>query len=163
MLVLKSGKKGFTLLEMLVVVAILSILSAVAIPFTIHGATRAKEIQLKQSLRIVRAAIDQFHMDCEEGKISSNSDGVSRYCYPESLEVLVEGVDSGDTQGTIERYLRRIPRDPFLNHDSDIEDQWHLRGYQDDIGSSFWNGEDVFDISVTHDLESIDKGAYRDW
>lgn len=141
----------------------LSILSVVAIPYAQNGAIRAKEVELRRALRSVRSAIDKFHYDCNQGRISVNTIGVSRYCYPESLEVLVLGIDSGDLNGTKIRYLRKIPRDPFLSSDVDIDDNWHFRGYQDDVDSSFWNGEDVYDISVTHDLISLDNGVYKGW
>ncbi len=82
------GKKGYTLLELMIVVAIVGILVTLAIPTFNQSAMKAKEAALKQNLFTLRAVLDQFYAD--------------RGDYPESLEALVE-----------EKYLRAIPMDPF--------------------------------------------------
>jgi len=82
------GKKGYTLLELMIVVAIVGILVTLAIPMFQQSAMKAKEAALKQNLFTMRAVLDQFYAD--------------RGDYPESLEALVE-----------EHYLRGIPIDPF--------------------------------------------------
>ena len=82
------GRKGYTLLELMIVVAIVGILVTLAIPMFQQSAMKAKEAALKQNLFTMRAVIDQFYAD--------------RGDYPESLESLVE-----------EKYLRAIPVDPF--------------------------------------------------
>jgi len=78
------GKKGYTLLELMIVVAIVGILVALAIPNFQHSAMKAKETALKQNLFTMRAVLDQYYAD--------------RGDYPESLESLVEA-----------KYLRAIP------------------------------------------------------
>jgi len=82
------GKKGYTLLELMIVVAIVGILVTLAIPTFQQSAMKAKEAALKQNLFTMRAVLDQFYAD--------------RGDYPASLETLVE-----------EKYLRAIPVDPF--------------------------------------------------
>jgi general secretion pathway protein G len=82
------GKKGYTLLELMIVVAIVGILVTLAIPTFQQSAMKAKEAALKQNLFTMRAVIDQYYAD--------------RGDYPVSLESLVE-----------EKYLRSIPVDPF--------------------------------------------------
>jgi general secretion pathway protein G len=82
------GKKGYTLLELMIVVAIVGILVTLAIPTFQQSAMKAKEAALKQNLFTLRAVLDQFYAD--------------RGDYPVSLESLVE-----------EKYLRAIPVDPF--------------------------------------------------
>lgn len=82
------GKKGYTLLELMIVVAIVGILVTLAIPMFQQSAMKAKEAALKQNLFTMRAVIDQFYAD--------------RGMYPATLETLVE-----------EKYLRAIPVDPF--------------------------------------------------
>jgi len=82
------GKKGYTLLELMIVVAIVSILVTLAIPTFQQSAMKAKEAALKQNLFTMRAVLDQYYAD--------------RGDYPASLETLVE-----------EKYLRAIPVDPF--------------------------------------------------
>lgn len=79
---------GFTLIELLVVLAIIATLVAIAAPRYFRSVDQSKEVALKQSLAVMRDAIDKFHGD----------QGV----YPESLEVLVE-----------KRYLRSVPVDPI--------------------------------------------------
>ena len=82
------GKKGYTLLELMIVVAIVGILVTLAIPNFQQSAMKAKETALKQNLFTMRAVLDQYYAD--------------RGDYPDSLESLVEG-----------KYLRSIPVDPF--------------------------------------------------
>lgn len=84
----RSGNKGFTLIEMLTVIAIIGILASIATPSFIRSVTRAKEASLRNSLFVLRDVIDQYYAD--HGN------------YPDSLEVLVE-----------EKYIRSIPKDPF--------------------------------------------------
>lgn len=156
-------QSGFTLTEMLVALVILSILAGVAIPFAEVGYRRAKEAELRQSLRSIREAIDRFHKDCEEKIISPNQQGVSRDCYPLELSVLVEGVETGEGDGSLKYYLRRIPGDPFVNEeDSSPETHWEIRGYRDSPDGA-WRGEDVFDIRVENDLQALNGTDYVDW
>ena len=81
-------KKGYTLLELMIVVAIVGILVSLAIPNFQQSAMKAKETALKQNLFTMRAVLDQYYAD--------------RGDYPDSLESLVEA-----------QYLRSIPMDPF--------------------------------------------------
>lgn len=87
--------RGFTLIEMLVVMAILATLLAIAAPRYFDSVERAKEAALLSNLRLLRDAIDRFQSD--------------RNKYPESLQQLVA-----------ERYLRNIPRDAI----TDSADTW---------------------------------------
>ncbi len=82
------GKKGYTLLELMIVVSIVGILVSLAIPNFQQSALKAKETALKQNLFTMRAVLDQYYAD--------------RGDYPESLESLIEA-----------QYLRSIPMDPF--------------------------------------------------
>ena len=84
----RTLESGFTLLELIVVVAIIGILATIAMPALIHIPRRAAEAVLKSDLRTFRDVIDQFHAD--------------KGHYPPSLEALVE-----------EGYLRTIPLDPI--------------------------------------------------
>ena len=81
-------KKGYTLVELLIVVAIVGILVSLAIPNFQQSAIKAKETALKQNLFTMRTVLDQYYAD--------------RGDYPESLESLIEA-----------KYLRSIPMDPF--------------------------------------------------
>lgn len=155
--------RGFSLIELLVAVSILSILAAVALPYAKHGRVRAQEVELRQTLRTLRTAIDNFHRDCEDGDIGKSQTGVSRNCYPETLDVLVEGVQTRGADDGIKRYLRRIPKDPFQAADTELEEHWLFRSYEDDIDSSIWGEEDVYDIRVNHDKQALDGSYYKQW
>ena len=82
------GKKGYTLLELMIVVAIVGILVSLAIPSFQQSAIKAKETALKQNLFTMRTVLDQYYAD--------------RGDYPDNLEALVEA-----------NYLRAIPVDPM--------------------------------------------------
>lgn len=154
---------GLTLVEMLVCLTIVSILAAVALPVVDVGVKRSKEVSLKKRLIRVREAIDRFNDDCRAGVFTSAQAGVSRDCFPEALQVLVDGVDAAGGADKVLRYLRKIPEDPFSDGRVDPEDQWEVRGYQDAPDSQIWSGDDVYDIRVKHDQEALDGSKYREW
>lgn len=159
---LRCRLQGFTLAEMVVSVTILAILAGVAIPYAEVGYKRAKEAELRQSLRKLRNAIDDFHRDCEQGLIAQNQSGVSRDCFPNDLSALVEGVEAGTGDGMLRYYLRRIPSDPFAEGDSAAETHWDVRGYRD-TPDGVWSGDDVFDVRVRNALQALDRSDYKDW
>lgn len=154
---------GLTLVELLVTLAILSILATAALPYAEITVRREKEWELRRALRDVRQAIDIFHDDWKVGRISKTADGASEDGYPKTLGTLVAGVDGGDAKGSKRRYLRRIPRDPFADAGQRIEEQWLVRGYQDEPESKTWNGRDVYDLRSTSPGVALDGTFYRDW
>lgn len=86
----KSGQGGFTLVELMVVMLIISVLAAVAIPAFIASIKSAREAVLKEDLHVMRQAIDSYTMDKEKG--------------PQSLDDLVQA-----------GYLKEIPVDPMTH------------------------------------------------
>ncbi|MCU7804210.1 MAG: prepilin-type N-terminal cleavage/methylation domain-containing protein [Candidatus Thiodiazotropha sp. (ex Lucinoma borealis)] len=155
--------QGVTLVELLVVLVILSVLAAVAIPQAEVMVRRDKEFELRRSLRTIRLAIDQFHSDWAAGKIAHDEEYASDNGYPVNLEVLVEGVPTTSVSGEDRYYLRRIPADPFTIPGEFDHPQWVLRSYQDPPGSSSWGGQDVYDIRTESDKIALDRTYYNAW
>jgi len=158
-----SADRGLTLVELLVTLVILSILATAALPYAEVAVRREKEVELRRSLRDLRSAIDVFHDDWVGGKISRTASGGSEDGYPKSLQVLVDGADSGDAKGTRRKYLRRVPRDPFADAAKPPPEQWVLRGYQDTADSLVWGGRDVYDVRSASEGVALDGSRYRDW
>ncbi|MEW8049606.1 MAG: prepilin-type N-terminal cleavage/methylation domain-containing protein [Candidatus Thiodiazotropha sp.] len=159
----KTFGQGVTLVELLVVLVILSVLAAVAIPQAEVMVRRDKEIELRSSLRTIRIAIDQFHSDWVAGRIAHDDEYASDDGYPVNLEVLVEGVPTTSAIGGDRYYLRRIPIDPFAVPGEFDRSQWVLRGYQDSPDGSNWGGQDVYDIRTASDKIALDGTYYNAW
>ena len=155
--------RGITLIELLVTLVILSILATVALPYAEVTIRRGNEIELRRALRDIRDAIDAFHQDWLAGLVSDFDSVASEDGYPVSLEILVAGIVVKGDMDRKKRYLRRIPRDPIAQGEATIQQQWVLRGYQDDVDALIWGGEDVYDIRTASQLTAIDGSQYEDW
>jgi general secretion pathway protein G len=156
--------RGLTLIELLVTLAILSILAAMALPYAELTVQRDRELELRSSLREVRTAIDAFHDDWVAGRITHTDDTASADGYPKTLQVLVEGVETGRAAGGKRRYLRRVPRDPFAaSQTEERASQWVIRGYQDEPDALTWNEKDVYDVHSASNETAIDGTHYKDW
>ncbi len=158
-----SAERGVTLVELLVTLVILSILATAALPYAEVAVRRDKEIELRRALRDVRSAIDAFHDDWIGGRISRTGTAASEDGYPKTLQVLVDGADTGDARGSRRRYLRRVPRDPFGEAGKPAEAQWVVRGYQDAPDSLVWGGRDVYDLRSASEATALDGTRYKDW
>ena len=127
--------RGFTFIELLIVVAILALLASVAMPLAEVTFQRNREQDLRRSLREIREAIDAYKHAADEGRIERGAD---KSGYPPTLAVLAEGVADKRSGQTI-YFLRRVPRDPIG------EAEWGLRSYKSPPGSP-QPGDDVFDV-----------------
>jgi general secretion pathway protein G len=143
---------GFTLLELIVAVTIMTILTMMALPLARVTIQREKEKQLRQALWEMRDAIDRYKdaADRQLFQIKLDSQG-----YPPDLETLVKGVD---IQGKKVRFLRAIPTDPMTK-----SKEWGLRSMQDDPDSDSWGGQSVFDVYTKSQGTALDGTKYKDW
>jgi len=157
-------RKGVTLLELIVAISILTILVAGIVPLTRMAAKRTREIELRQNLRIMRTAIDDFKKSYDKAvddkKIVST---LNKSGYPETLRQLVDGYDFGGLYAYKKKFLRKIPVDPMNPPEPGEEPKWGLRSYSDEPDSNSWGGEDVYDVYSLSEGTAIDGTKYRNW
>ncbi len=153
--------QGFTLIELVVTLAILAMIASAAAPVLQLSIKRSKEQELKRSLWQIRDAIDAYKQATTDGliKLEPGQSG-----YPASLKVLVTGVENiKDPKKKRLYFLRRIPRDPFTeNPELSNEETWGKRSY----ASSFeepQEGSDVYDVFSRSNSIGLDGQAYREW
>src|SRR5215475_15925922 len=108
----RSKHRGFTLIELMVTVLVLSILVGLAVPLARNSIKRQKEVELRENLRLMRAAIDKYKDLVDRGFIMNKVDTEG---YPESLQVLVDGVQLVGQVDKKVKFLRKIPADPMTN------------------------------------------------
>src|SRR6202167_1482262 len=148
----KTGERGLTLIELIVTVAILSILASAAVPVTMFTVKREREHELRRDLWQMRDAIDHYKDAADMHAFQTKVDSQN---YPPDLETLVKGVD---VQGKKVRFLRKIPTDPMTG-----TTEWGLRSMQDDPDSDSWGGQSVFDVYTKSQGEALDGSKYKDW
>lgn len=158
------SRAGLTLIELIVTAVILGILGSIALPLSHMATVRGKELELRQSLRSVRTALDAFKKDYDQAVVdkkiiaATNNTG-----YPESLQQLVDGYDFGGLYAYKKKYLRRIPPDPMNPPEKDEPPRWGLRSYNDAQDSGSWGGEDIYDIYSLSTGTALDGSSYKDW
>lgn len=152
---LPRDRRGLTFIELVVSIAILGILSAVALPLVEVTVKRTKEMELHRDLRQMREAIDRFKFEYDKARgnakdaleIFKKRVAADRSGYPLSLDEMVET-----------KILRRIPRDPMLP-----DGKWVIRSYSDSPDSSLSDGKDVFDVRSTSKAKALDGTTYDTW
>jgi len=160
---IKLNEKGTTFIELLIVISIILILSAIVLPVAKFAVQRQREIELKRSLRMIRDAIDAYHeaaMPSTPGAVPKIQVKFGTDGWPTTLESLVEGETMiGDVAGKKIRFLRRIPIDPITN-----TYDWGLRSSQDDPESTSWGGQNVWDVYCKSKTLSLDGVTYyNEW
>lgn len=153
---------GFTLIELVMTVAILGLLATMVLPIAQLSAQREKEKDLRSALRDIRGALDAYKTAVDQGKLVSGRPSASGY--PSSLRDLVDGVDDLSTAETRKRYfLRRIPRDPFAQDTSiPAEESWGLRSYSSPPDNPR-AGDDVYDVYSLSTGVGLNGIPYREW
>ncbi len=151
-----SLQRGFTLLELVVTATVLMILAAVTVPLAKNGFRRQQELELRRDLREMRLAIDEYKKQAEQQKIKAPPPEAN--FYPESLELLVEGVPVTGSASRKVRFLRRIPVDPFTG-----KAEWGLRSTSDDANSTSWGGGHVYDVYSLASGTGMNGIPYREW
>ena len=153
---------GFTLIELVVTVAIVGLLASMALPMTELVVQRDKEQDLRLALRQIRSALDSYKQAVEEGRVKSS---LLQSGYPPSLKVLVEGVpDETDPDKKNMIYcLRRIPRDPmFIDPGQPADETWGKRSYASSADAP-QEGDDVFDVYSLSPAVGLNGISYRNW
>lgn len=153
--------RGFTLIELLIAAVIVAILASVAMPLTELTVQRAKEQDLRRSLREIRNAIDAYKEASDEGRIVKK---VGESGYPKTLKVLVQGVEDARSPKHARIYfLRRLPRDPFATDPSlAAADTWGKRSYESPPDDPH-EGADVYDVYSLAPGVGLDGRPYRKW
>jgi general secretion pathway protein G len=152
---------GFTLVEMIVTVALVAIIASVATPFVKMHEQREKERELKQALQEIRFAIDVYKHAGDEGRIARSADSTG---YPSSLDELTKGVvDKRDPKGKRIFFLRRVPRDPMNSTQSEsAQDSWGIRSYSSEADDP-QDGGDVYDVYSLNERKGTNGVPYRKW
>ena len=181
----KKRQGGFTLIELVITITVLTIMTMGIIPLVKLSVKRQKEQQLRDALHEIHSAIDEFHHD------TVNMPGVQQVSYvdprsrvvisdatifgvdnpdryPPDLETLVNGVNvvqrmaaaiPGQQLSTKKKvYLRSIPIDPITG-----KAEWDLRSCYDSADSSSWGGENVFDVRSKSGDKAMNGEKYSDW
>ncbi|MDD0974757.1 type II secretion system protein [Pseudomonas fontis] len=157
---MKRPARGFTLIEVVLTLALIGLLAAIAAPLTETLVRRGKEQELKNALYQVRDAIDAYKRAYDAGYIEKNLNGSG---YPPSLAVLANGVrDVRSAKGAKLYFLRRIPHDPLRRVKDDDQGGWGLRAY-DSPADSPRDGEDVFDVYSQAPGKGLNGIAYSQW
>jgi len=154
-------KTGFTLLELLITVAIVGLLASIALPLSELAVKRNDEQDLRRALREIRDALDAYKRASDEGRIAHSAEQSG---YPPTLVALVDGVtDAKSASGAKLRFLRRVPRDPLSASPSAAADTtWGLRSYESPVDAPR-PGSDVFDVYSTNAGVGLNGIPYKDW
>ena len=155
----RSG--GFSLIELMVTLAILALLASMAVPFAQLVQQRHKETELREALRQIRTALDAYKQSVKEGRVDAPADSSG---YPPDLDVLWRGVaDKTKPDATRIYFIRRLPRDPFYpDSAAPPAATWGQRSYASPPDTPA-PGRDVFDVYSLSPATGLNGVPYREW
>jgi general secretion pathway protein G len=156
-----SRQRGFTLIELVITVAIIGLLASAAFPLASMAIQREKESELRAALREIRTAIDAYKDAVEQGRVAIDAD---KSGYPAELRLLYVGVeDASRPDKALIYFMRKLPRDPFFPDGTATADEtWGLRSY----GSPPEDpqpGEDVYDVHSLSTQKGLNGVPYNEW
>lgn len=154
--------RGFTMIELVVTVAIVALLATAVIPSAQLVLQREREAELRSSLRTLRTAIDAYKKAADDGRVKKDAD---KSGYPPDLQTLVDGVEDARNPkpGIMIYFLRRIPRDPLWpDATTAAADTWGLRSYASPTDDP-QPGDDVFDVYTRSGKIGLNGVPYREW
>jgi general secretion pathway protein G len=158
----KLRTRGFTIIELVVTVAIVALLASAVIPSAQLVYQRERESELRDAVRTIRDAIDAYKRAYDQGHIKREVDKTG---YPSDLQTLVDGVDDirSPKDGVKIYFLRRVPRDPFWpDPQAAAADTWGLRSYASPVEDP-QPGDDVYDVYSRSTRTGLNGIPYREW
>ncbi|TAN63109.1 prepilin-type N-terminal cleavage/methylation domain-containing protein [bacterium] len=139
-------QRGFTLIEIIIVLSIIAILASAAMPLVRISVKKAYELELKRNLRSIREAIDRYKLNYDKHLYKKDEES-GRSGYPKTLQELVE-----------KKLLRRVPSDPFTN-----QADYATRSYTDKPDAVRTDFADVYDVKSASEKTALDNTIYNEW
>jgi len=154
-------QRGFTLIELVITVAIVGLLASAAAPLASMAIKREKESELRSALREIRIAIDAYRDASLTGHIKVEVDASG---YPPDLKSLYEGVeDLSSPDKRMQYFMRRLPRDPFFPDGAvSAAESWGLRSYASPPDAP-QPGADVYDVYSMSADRGLNGVPYHEW
>ena len=159
----RSWASGFTLVELLVVMAVMGLLSLAVYPLAEMNVRRERERELKHALWEIRDAIDAYKKAVDAGQLPRTAgSGGAGSGYPPTLQALVQGSAPSPSSGQPLYFLRRVPRDPFADPALPAEATWGLRSYASPPDEPRFK-DDVYDVYSRAPGVGLNGVPLRDW